>query len=151
MSTKGFEIGGDGPSVLVVGIDGSDTSWRAMYYALGLARRQRCSVIAVFAVTTAIPVACDGTLIDMPETGQGLKEMAAELRNAVQGLAEECHVSTRFVCAPGDPVLVLGEIAAEHGADAIIIGASQAFTHRFFGSIAVRAIRRCQCPVTVVP
>ena len=151
MSTKGWEFGSDGPSVLVVGIDGSDTSWRAMYYAFGLARRQRSSVIAVFAVTTSVPVACDGTVIDMPEAGQGLQEMAADLRTAVQGLAEECRVSTRFVCAPGDPVLVLGGFAAEHGADAIIIGASQAFTHRFFGSVAVRAIRRCQCPVTVVP
>jgi hypothetical protein len=38
-------------SLLVVGIDGSNTSWRALHYAFGLARRQGGFVVAVFAFT----------------------------------------------------------------------------------------------------
>jgi nucleotide-binding universal stress UspA family protein len=146
VDTKGFELGRDGPSVLVVGIDGSDTSWRAMYYALGLARRQHSEVIAVFAVTVA--VAFNG----MP-TGiyQDPADLAGELKPAVLGLAGECCVPTQFLCVVGDPVITLTAIAAQHRADAIIIGASQALGHRLFGSKALRAVRRCPCPVTVVP
>jgi nucleotide-binding universal stress UspA family protein len=132
--------------VLIVGIDGSDTSWRAMYYALGLARRQHCTVIAVFAVTMA--VAFNG----MP-TGvyQDPAALAGELEPAVLALARECCVTARFLCAVGDPVLALTTVAAEHRADAIIIGASRTLGHRLFGSTALRAVRRCPCPVTVVP
>src|ERR1700689_4204398 len=44
----GFELGCDGPTTIVVGVDGSDTATRALYYALGLARRHHCSVIALY-------------------------------------------------------------------------------------------------------
>ncbi|MFE2428859.1 universal stress protein [Streptomyces sp. NPDC059373] len=146
MDTKGFELGGDGPSVLVVGIDGSDTSWRAMYYAFGLARRQHSTVIAVFVVTTA--VAFDGMPLDTYQDGI---DLAGELGRTIRALAGEYRVTTHFMCLTGDPVLTLSGIAAEHRADAIIVGASQAFGHRLFGSKALRAVRRRQCPVTVVP
>ena len=39
-----FELGTDGPKMIVVGLDGSRTSWRAASYANGLARRQRSRV-----------------------------------------------------------------------------------------------------------
>ncbi|MFJ9028288.1 universal stress protein [Streptomyces sp. NPDC102274] len=146
METRGFELGCDGPSVLVVGIDGSDTSWRAMYYAFGLARRQHSTVIAVFVVTTA--VAFDGTPM---LSYQGGIELGAELGHAVKALADEYHVTAHFMCLTGDPVLTLSEVAAEQRADAVIIGASRSFGHRFFGSKAVRTVRRRPCPVTVVP
>ena len=43
-----FELGTDGPSAIVVGIDGSTTSLRASAYALGLARRQHSRLVAVY-------------------------------------------------------------------------------------------------------
>ena len=141
------ELGGDGPSVMIVGIDGSDTSWRAMYYALGLARRQHSSVIAVFAFPMSL------TFEGMPSTSykDGV-ELAAELECAIKGLADDYHVTTHFISLMGsDPVLTLTRIAAEQRADAIVIGASQALCHRFFGSTALRCVRRRQCPVIVVP
>lgn len=146
-TATGFELGSDGSSLLVVGLDGSETSWRALYYAFGLARRQRSTVVAVFAFT---PVATfDGSPTCTWDAGQ---QLAAELRSAVGALSAEHDVTAEFVCAQRDPVVSLTEVAAARRADAIIIGASsKALSHKLFGSKAVRTVRRSRCPVTVVP
>jgi nucleotide-binding universal stress UspA family protein len=143
----GFELGCDGPTTLVVGVDGSDTATRALYYALGLARRQRSSVIAVYATTTA--GGYDGAL--GAAHYQASLDVAAELQPKIQALAADYHVKAKFVSVPGDPVTVLINIAAAHHADGIVVGASKAIGHKLFGSAALRAVRRCRCPVTVVP
>ena len=77
--------------------------------------------------------------------------MAAELQPKIQALAADYHVKAKFVSVPGDPVTVLINIAAAHHADGIVVGASKAIGHKLFGSAALRAVRRCRCPVTVVP
>jgi nucleotide-binding universal stress UspA family protein len=143
----GFELGCDGPTTLVVGVDGSDTATRALYYALGLARRQHSSVIAVYAMTT--PGGYDAAMGAVPY--QANLEVAAELEPWIQALAADYHVKTQFVSVPGDPATVLIKIAEASHADGIVLGASKAIGHRLFGSAAVRAVRRCRCPVTVVP
>ena len=48
-----FELGTDGPSVILVGVDDSTTSSRAGWYAAGLARRQHARIIAVFVAPVA--------------------------------------------------------------------------------------------------
>jgi nucleotide-binding universal stress UspA family protein len=145
--TIGFELGCDGPTTLVVGVDGSDPATRALYYALGLARRQHSSVIAVYAAT--IPAGYDAALGTAQY--QASLEVAAELKPKIQALAADYHVKTTFVAVAGDPATVLTAIAAAHHADGIVLGASQTIAHKLFGSTALRAVRRCRCPVTVVP
>jgi nucleotide-binding universal stress UspA family protein len=78
-------------------------------------------------------------------------EVAAELEPMIRALAADYRVETKFVAVAGDPVTVLIEIAAAHHADGIVIGASKTIGHKLFGSAALRAVRRCRCPVTVVP
>jgi nucleotide-binding universal stress UspA family protein len=140
------EFGCEGPSLLVVGIDGSNTSWRALHYAFGLARRQRGVVVAVFAF---MPITSwDGTSAAFCYTGE---ELADELHAAVESLSDEHRVPAEFLCAQQDPVRTLVEVAATRCADAIIVGASEALSHKLFGSKAARTIRRSRCPVIVVP
>src|SRR5206468_4072264 len=43
-----FELGTDGPTVILTGVDGSRTSMRAGAYAGGLARRQGALLVAVY-------------------------------------------------------------------------------------------------------
>jgi len=149
MDTTGaarFELGSDGPSLLVVGVDGSDTSLRALHYAFGLARRQRSVLVAVFA---SMPITgWDAAFAGVWYTGE---ELAEELRAAVMALSEEHHVAAEFLRARRDPVLTLVEVASARRADAIILGASKALSHKLFGSKAARTIRRSRCPVIVVP
>jgi nucleotide-binding universal stress UspA family protein len=142
-----FELGCDGPTTLVVGIDGSDTATRALYYALGLARRQHCSVIAVYAMTG--PLGYDAEM--GAAQYQASVALAEDLNLKIAALAADYHVKTQFVTMTGDPATVLTKVAAAHHADGIVLGASKAIGHRLFGTTAVRAVRRCRCPVTVVP
>lgn len=135
-----------GPSLFVVGVDGSETSWRALYYAFGLARRQGSAVVAVFAF---VPIM---TYITSPaDVYYAGEDVAAELRGAVDALSAELHVDAEFISTQRDPVLMLTELADERQADAIILGASKALSHKLFGSKAARTLRRSRCPVIVVP
>jgi hypothetical protein len=43
-----FELGTDGPKVILVGVDDSVTSLRAGAYAAGLARRQGARLVVVY-------------------------------------------------------------------------------------------------------
>ena len=43
-----FELGTDGPLVIMAGIDGSDSSTRAAAYAAGLARRKGATLAMVY-------------------------------------------------------------------------------------------------------
>lgn len=145
MTTPGsFELGTDGPSALVVGIDGSATAWRALYYALGQARRQCSTVLAVFAISIAgedsAGAAHDANI-----------QLAQQLTPVIQELSVEFQVPIEVIRCAGDPVIILTNIAKTRHADGLILGASQALGHRIFGSKAVRAVRHCRCPVTVVP
>ena len=136
----------DGPAALVVGVDGSDTSERALHYAFGLARRQGGRIIAVHAV--AMMTGYDLTLPPVPSAEADYER---KLKQAVHGLALEHGVAAFFVSMVGDPAAVIVKVARDEHADAIVLGASRALGHKLFGSAAVRAVRRCPCPVTVVP
>ncbi|HEY2672930.1 MAG TPA: universal stress protein [Rugosimonospora sp.] len=148
-TAAGFDLGPDGPGTLVVGVDGSDTSWRALYYAFGVARRQHATVLAVFAVPTPIAFGNDGIVVGA--IAEANEQLADELRPAIQTLAVDFRVRAEFICRVGDPGIMLVQVAQEHHADALIVGASQALIHQVFPSNAIRAVRRCRCPVTVVP
>ena len=55
------ELGTDGPGAIVVGVDGTPTSLRALAYAAGLARRQRAELIVVYVRSPLrTPVALSG-------------------------------------------------------------------------------------------
>jgi nucleotide-binding universal stress UspA family protein len=149
-----YEHGCDGPTTLVVGVDGTDTATRALYYALGLARRQHSNVIAVYAMTTVAgydAMGLAGYDVMGATQHQASLELAEELKSKIQALAADYHVSTTFLAVAGDPATVLIKIAAAHHADGIVLGASKTIGHKLFGSTAIRAVRRCRCPVTVVP
>ena len=51
MAPGEFELGTDGPTVILVGVDESVTASRAGAYAAGLARRQGARVVAVYVQT----------------------------------------------------------------------------------------------------
>ncbi|MET9082476.1 universal stress protein [Streptomyces sp. NPDC004237] len=145
-----FERGTDGPKVIVVGVDGSDSSWRAASYAAGLARRQH----ALLAIVYVQPVLAAGAALGAPvaETTDEIAEsLVAEIRDATERLKGIFEVRWEFHTFRGDAYNGMVKAADELKADAVVVGASEQAGHRFIGSVAIRLVKAGRWPVTVVP
>jgi nucleotide-binding universal stress UspA family protein len=146
---KGFEIGRDGPSRILVCVDGTPTSLRAGAYAAGLARRQDSELIVCFVATapalTALTPAVTGAL------DQALAELTAELRGTLEDAAANLGIRMDFHGVRGDPYTEITRLAERQRVDAVVVGASGVAAHKLLTSLAVRLVRAGRWPVTVVP
>ncbi|MFH8337002.1 universal stress protein [Streptomyces sp. AM6-12] len=145
-----FERGTDGPKVILVGVDGSDSSMRAAAYAGGLARRQH----ALLAVVYVQPVLAAGAALGAPvmETADEIAEdLVTQIREAAERVRGIFEVRWEFHTFRGDPYAGLVTAAEQLKADAVVVGASEQAGHRIIGSVAVRLVKAGRWPVTVVP
>ncbi|MDQ0687884.1 MULTISPECIES: universal stress protein [Streptomyces] len=145
-----FERGTDGPKVVLVGVDGSDSSLRAAAYAGGLARRQH----ALLAVVYVQPVMTAGAALGVPvvETTDAVADdLVAQIREATERTRGIFDVRWEFHTFRGDPFSGLASAADQLKADAVVVGASEQAGHRIVGSVAVRLVKAGRWPVTVVP
>jgi nucleotide-binding universal stress UspA family protein len=144
-----FELGTDGPTRILVGVDGTETSMRAGAYAAGLARRQGARLIALYVVPTAAisaqMAATAGALIQVQH------EIGNEIRDAVIAGAKQIGIEAQFVLRQGNPYRELIAVAEEMRVDAVVVGASTQSGRRFVGSLAGRLVRDASWPITVVP
>ena len=137
--------------MIVVGLDGSRTSWRAASYANGLARRQGSRVTVVYVASPSALATITGDGAGMTVMAEMRQEVGADLREEVERLAHERGVDTEFLVVHGDPFTELRRVAEEVRADALVVGASERAGHRFVGSLAARLVKAARWPVTVVP
>jgi nucleotide-binding universal stress UspA family protein len=147
---SGFELGTDGPGVIVVGIDGSEASFRAGAYAWGLARRQGAHLLAVWIRPQIAP----GDLFSQSAAALATarQEEADRLRHMIEWANAYYGIpAADLVVRNGDPMRELSRVAEEARADAIVVGASGHGGHRFVGSLGLRLVRAGRWPVTVVP
>ncbi|HTU72069.1 MAG TPA: universal stress protein [Trebonia sp.] len=147
----GFELGTDGPSAILVGVDDTVTATRAGWYAAGLARRQRARLIAVYVAPVG---GGTGSLAGAPvmvAAAEAHDEIAASMRARAEAISQELGVPIEFIATRGDAYGEIKRIADETRADAIVVGASAQAGHKLIGSLAVRLVRAGKWPVTVVP
>jgi nucleotide-binding universal stress UspA family protein len=143
----------EGGRVIVAGVDGSDSSWRATAYAVGLARRQDALLVLVH-VLPVHRVALMGGVAWMLVDGDLV--LAEELRRRIvaglAGTVEFRALRWEFhVLRAADVVEGLTRTAEELRADSVVIGASRGLLHRLFGSAGVRLVKSGRWPVIVVP
>ena len=148
-----FELGNDGPMVILVGIDDSVTSMRAGAYAAGLARRQGARLVAVYVeqFSAMYGAAAGAGAGAIAEQERALSEIADELRREIEEGAARLGIAVTFITAVGDPYHELRRVADKVRADAVVVGASTKAGHRLVGSLAVRLVKAGRWPVTVVP
>ena len=138
---------------IVVGFDGSKTSMRASAYAVGLARRQRARLVAVYVGSVAPRCVAEPSVgpFIVAEHRAAFERTVASLRKEAEELAQEQDIAVTFVATHGDSFTEIHRIAEEVSADAIVVGASAKAVHRLAGSLAVRLVRSGKWPVTVIP
>jgi nucleotide-binding universal stress UspA family protein len=144
-----FELGTDGPSLILVGVDGSRTSLRAAAYAAGLARRQHARLLALYVTRLSAGIGtAPGAAAAMSEAAT---QTATDLERRFRDAAAEIGLDVEFRSVVGDPWTELNRAATETKADAVVVGASEHAGHRIVGSLAMRLVRAGKWPVTVVP
>jgi nucleotide-binding universal stress UspA family protein len=145
-----FELGTDGPLVIVAGIDGSDSSMRAGAYAAGLARRQGSKLALVYIRPVGMGDPQSGAAVARLGLDTA-NDLERQIREASDRFSAEQQTRWEFHTGEGDAYHGLVEIADRLKADAVVIGASEQAGHRILGSVAVRLVKAGRWPVTVVP
>jgi nucleotide-binding universal stress UspA family protein len=144
-----FELGTDGPTRILVGLDGSDASMRAGAYAAGLARRQGSHLIALYvAATSPLAAQMAATTAALIQTQD---EIGRQLHSTVMDGARLLGIDAHFVQRRGNPYRELVAVANQLRVDAVVVGASMRSGRRFVGSLAGRLVRDATWPITVVP
>lgn len=131
-------------ALVVVGVDGSDQSRRALDWALRYAAGCGAAVQAIMTLNTK----------DLPDT-----ERLDRMRESELLLAEMVHAGVNGWAAPpvssevieGDPAVVL--VDATRGADLIVLGSHgmSKISNPVLGSVSLACIRMGSCPVLVIP
>lgn len=138
------------PMSIVVGIDGSDASGRALTLAAEFAARQRGRVYACYVAHMPGSVAL-GTLVGPAiPVGDDLNEIVESLGRMVGEELGKAEVGGDFSWRQGDIATELQGLAAEQRADLLIVGRS-AHPHLHIGNVPSRLIATARQPVIVVP
>jgi nucleotide-binding universal stress UspA family protein len=148
VATHGFELGNDGPSLIVVGVDGSEHANRAGSYAAGLARRQGSRLVGIYVRPVSglagLSAAAANAIAQAHDAIASELEAGAALARTMYGLDLE------LVVREGDPAQQIARLADELRADGVVVGASSR-GGLLVGSIPQRLVRAGRWPVTVVP
>lgn len=128
---------------IMVAVDGSESSHRALGWATDLASRTGSTIVSAHVIA---PVGSIGAVETSEEAARQLLGDAAE-SVAVAGV----DVST--VVGYGDPRRELERIAAEHGVDLIVVGPRGlgGFAKLVVGTVAGHLTEYAEVPVAVVP
>ncbi|MFK4145352.1 universal stress protein [Streptomyces sp. NPDC004065] len=133
---------------VVVGVDGSPSSYAALRWAADYARLIGGVVEAIHAWDTPSDVGWTGPAIDPEFDLEQARERFAEELRAVFGEEHPAELVEHLV--EGDPSEVL--IRASEGAEVVVVGSRGrgGFARAMLGSVSQRCAQHAACPVVVV-
>ena len=133
---------------VVVGIDGSTPSWRALSMAVGIGTRYQARVNACFVWHTPAPV--EAAIFAAPVVPVFEEDDADELALQVKHELEGAGVEGEFFCLTGEVAQELEQLAEGRRADLIVVGRSRhAALH--LGGVPRKLLAMGRRPVLVVP
>jgi nucleotide-binding universal stress UspA family protein len=135
------------PRRIVVGVDGSSTSNRALRWAAEQAELTGATVDAVHALQ--VPVTGGASMFELVETlSKAGEQMLADAVAEVIG--EHPAVTARARLIEGHPASVL--LAQAEGADLLVVGSRGhgGFVGALLGSVGQHCVQHATCPVVVI-
>ena len=137
-----------GLTSIVVGIDGSETSYRAFAMTVGLAVREQGCVHACYVAHVPGAAAIGGFFAPVPLVVDG--ESDERLARFVTEELFLAHVGGDFTCRSGEIGAELEILADTCKADLIVVGRS-AHPHLHLGGVPRQLLQRGRFPILVVP
>jgi nucleotide-binding universal stress UspA family protein len=133
---------------VVLGLDGSESSDRALEYAAGLARDHGSNVRVVYVIEVTSGRGGGSAHLDEREIQAKVEEQVRWLTDA--GVNAEIELRNAKL---GGPAHVIAEVAARDGADVIVIGTrgNSSVAGILTGSVAHRLLHAAHCPLMVIP
>lgn len=140
---------------ILVGTDGSDSSYRAVDRAAEIARDTAARLVIVCAYEPATPrdVAAAGDMLkDEAFSVAGSAPAEETLRTAAERAAARGAGKIERVAVAGEPVKSLVSALEEHQADLIVVGnrGLNTLAGRLLGSVPAAVSRRSPCDVLIV-
>lgn len=137
--------------VILVGVDGSNQSKRAVEWAVSLALQNGAMVhvICTYALASYSSAALDGGFT--PTDDEALKKNAQQAVDEAVQIGREQGVDMSGSIEPGDPAGVLVETSRE--VDMIVVGSkgNGGLADRLLGTVSSALPAHARCPVVVVP
>jgi Universal stress protein family len=145
----------DARPAVVIGLDGSETSWHAFSWGCGEAWRLGGRVVAVFVSPGPGRGAGAGLMLGIDTYDHGAVEAAAcqqAQRLQVEALARavSAGIELTFLHARGDTASELVRVATEINADVTAVGRSTKLCHRLAGALGRRLLAKPGAPIIVV-
>ena len=137
------------PSVIVVGVDGSDASKDALLWAARQAELTGSALVAV--ISWAFPSMAYGAVMPLPDDFDIAGASQKIVDEAIdETLGEHPAVQVSTVVAEGPPALELLKTAKN--ADLLVVGSRGhgAFAGMLLGSVSEHCVTHSPCPVVVV-
>ena len=136
---------------IVVGVDGSDGSDRALQWALEQAAATGAEVDAVLAYDIPLAWIDVDSEYQAPMIEQAAKKAADTLRVILADHVGDSNVTVRPLVIEGTAADAL--VTASRAADLLVVGSRGrgGFTGLLLGSVSQRCVERSSCPVVVVP
>ena len=142
----------DDVGMIVVGIDGSEGSARALWFAADEARVRKCPLRIVTSWQIPVPVYAGGLIAptvpaaDVERTTRDT--VAAEAANVME---QHPDVESEIVIRQGSPAAILVE--ESKGADMLVVGSRGlgGFGGLLLGSVSQQCAHHAVCPVLIVP
>ncbi len=139
---------------ILVGIDGSEYSMKALEFAFSLAKKYNSILIAL----TAFNIPDIYKIFENKENYnsvsiEGEIQKSKNLLKSIKKSADavQINISTEFVNSKSTPDTVIREYAQSNGVDHIILGyRGRSIENLLVGSIANSVISKSECTVTVV-
>jgi nucleotide-binding universal stress UspA family protein len=136
---------------IAVGTDGSDTASRAVEMALDIADRYGAQLLVFSAYRPIPPARIERESEEAPDEIQWTINPQEDVDAMLASVQEEASARGLDAIAfarEGDPALVLCDLAAEHGADLLVIG-NKGIQRRILGSVPKTVSQNAPCSVVI--